>query len=465
MSNTPSPIQPVDADTLFGITRLSPQEALAAASETKALVLEPGCLGKVAQVFKQQFPGRKAVVIADQNTMAVAGNAVRDALAADGVTVLESFIFTDPGLYAEYKYVEQLIASFKTHDAIPVAVGSGTINDLTKRASHETGRQYVCVGTAASMDGYTAFGASITYENAKQTLVCPAPQAVLADIDVIKKAPPEMTASGYADLLAKVPAGADWIFADSLGEEPIETKAWTIVQGGLRDALADPAAARAGDTAAINALTEGLILGGFAMQWAKSSRPASGAEHQFSHLWDMEHHTHNGAAPSHGFKVGIGTLAITSLYEQLLRMDASTLDIDAICAAWPDAKTVEANTAALFATADFKETAVRETMTKYVDAAALRKQLELLKAEWPAICAKLRRQLIPFADIKQRLQSVGAPFEPEQIGITRQRLRETFTKAYHIRRRFTVLDVAVRTGWLAPALDALFGPGGAWEIK
>ena len=72
----------------------------------------------------------------------------------------------------------------------------------------------------------------------------------------------------------------------------------------------------------------GLMMSGFAMQAARSSRPASGAEHQFSHLWDMQHHTHEGVAPSHGFKVGIGTLASIALYEELLRRDLSNLDID-----------------------------------------------------------------------------------------------------------------------------------------
>ncbi len=464
--NTPPPLpQAADASRLFDIPRCTPQAALAAARETKALVVESGCIVKTAEVFKQQFPGKAAAVVADAHTMAVAGESVIRALAGSGVPLVDPFIYTDPALYAEYKYVEQLTAALKAHDAIPVAIGSGTINDLTKRAAHETGRPYFCIGTAASMDGYTAFGASITYQNAKQTLTCPAPQAVLADIDIIKNAPPEMTASGYADLLAKVTAGADWILADALGEEPVELKAWTIVQGGLRDALAQPAAARAGDAAAIHALTEGLMLGGFAMQWSKSSRPASGAEHQFSHLWDMEHHTHNGAAPSHGFKVGVATLAVTAFYEQLLRMDAGGLDIDAVCARWPDAQTAEARTAAMFASTGFQETAVRETMAKHVDAAALRRQLALLKNEWPALCAKLRRQLLPFDEVKRRLQAVGAPVAPEQIGITRARLRDSFIKAYHIRRRFTALDLATRAGWLDSALAALFGRGGVWEAQ
>ena len=126
----------------------------------------------------------------------------------------------------------------QSHDAIPVAVGSGTINDLVKLAAHRSGRPYLCAATAASMDGYTAFGASITHEGAKQTFHCPAPRAVIADIAVMKGAPSDMSASGYADLLAKVTAGADWLLADALGVEALDETAWQLVQGGLRDALA-----------------------------------------------------------------------------------------------------------------------------------------------------------------------------------------------------------------------------------
>ena len=101
------------------------------------------------------------------------------------------------------------------------------------------------------------------------------------------RSPSSMTASGYADLMAKVPAGADWIVADILGVEPIDETPWNIVQGGLHDALANPEACRCGDAQALKALAEGLMLGGFAMQaYPRSSRPASGAEHQISHmLW------------------------------------------------------------------------------------------------------------------------------------------------------------------------------------
>jgi glycerol-1-phosphate dehydrogenase [NAD(P)+] len=262
-----------------------------------------------------------------------------------------------------------------------------------------------------------------------------------------------------------VTAGADWILADALGIEPIDSRAWAIVQGNLRDSLADPSGARAGNSSTMAPLIEGLMLGGFAMQWSKSSRPASGAEHQFSHLWDMEHHVHHGKAPSHGFKVGIATLAITRLYEQLMAHDLSLLDVDACLAAWPDLSTSEANVRRQFARADFVDKAVAETRAKHVTTGELRRQFELLKSRWPEMRDRLREQLLPSDEMEKRLKLVGAPSEPEEIGISRERLRETFWRAYHIRRRFTVLDLTMRAGLLDTLLGGLFGPGAPWEVS
>ena len=53
---------------------------------------------------------------------------------------------------------------------------------------------------------------------------------MVADIEILRAAPKDLTAAGYADLAAKVTAGADWIMADALGAEPIDAQAWRIVQ-------------------------------------------------------------------------------------------------------------------------------------------------------------------------------------------------------------------------------------------
>lgn len=445
-------------------TRLSLTDALHAARETRSLELGNGILESTPAVFRRHFGDKEAILIVDENTLSVAGRKVQEAFKRAKHPCRAPFVFTDPGLYAEHKFVEVLEAGLKQHNAIPVAVGSGTINDLTKLASHRTGRPYMVVGTAASMDGYTAFGASITYQGSKQTFSCPAPTAVLADLDIVRSAPNSMAASGYADMIAKVTAGADWILADALGAEPIHQMAWNIAQGGLRPAIADPAGVRRGDPTAVRELTEGLMLGGFAMQSAQSSRPASGAEHQFSHLWDMQHHVHNGVAPSHGFKVGIGTLAMTAMYEYMLEQALEKLDVERACAAWPDSATLEKTVAGLFKEGDLLVVAQKESQAKWTDVAGLRKQLTTLRENWAGLLPVLRNQLLPFGEIQQRLRAVGAPAEPEEIGISRERLRQSFIEAGYIRRRFTLLDVANRTQTLQPAIEHIFGPRGPWPI-
>ena len=424
------------------------EKALTAARDTKALRIGSGELRNVAGLFAEQFPGKRAVVVADNNTFKVAGVYVVELLKAAGMAQDEAFIFSDPDLYAEYKFVDRLLASLKRTDAIPIAVGSGTINDLTKLSAHLSGRQYLCVATAASMDGYTAFGASITADGAKQTFSCPAPQACLADIDIIRKAPQEMTAAGYADLFAKITAGADWILADRLGEEPIDRQAWSIVQDGLHDALSNPAGVQNGDPDALARLVEGLLLGGFAMQWLQSSRPASGAEHQFSHLWNMEHHLHNGQQVSHGFQVSIGTLAVTALYEQALQTPMEQLDIAACCHAWPPQEEQEQHVRNMFAGTGFQQTALQETRAKYITRADLAKQLKELTEQWPAIRMALTQQLTPLSEARRRLSLVGAPVSPGQIGLSPEQLRKTFVRAQCIRRRFTLLDLALRANTL-----------------
>lgn len=444
---------------------ISLAEALGAARETRGLEIGEHILQQVPRVFQKHFDGRTAVIVADANTLAAAGQTVLDAFKSAGSPMLEPFIFRSPGLYAEHRYVEELTASLQKHQAIPVAVGSGTLNDLTKLSSHRTDRPYMCVATAASMDGYTAYGASITYEGSKQTFNCPAPTAVVADLGVIGAAPVEMNGWGYADLLAKVTAGADWILADALGVEPIIPLAWNIVQGRLREAVSDPAGVRARQPKAIGRLIEGLMLGGFAMQSTQSSRPASGAEHQFSHLWDMQHHTHQGHAPSHGAKVGIGTLAVTALYECLLNKPLEKIDVDACCAAWPEEAAWVQRARERFGHGELGAVAVREIAAKGIAREQLRQQLERLRSVWPQLKESLRRQLIPLPVLKEMLCDAGAPVDSRHIGISRERLRESCWQAFYIRRRFTVLDLAVRIGMLDECLNEIFSPDGLWPIE
>ncbi len=441
--------------------------ALENATFTKDLVIGQGVLPRVASVFKVQFPGKRAVVIADKTTFGVAGARVCEILRQEGIAQDSPYIFDEQEMHAEWKYIERLDAHFKNTDAVPIAVGSGTINDLTKLSSFHTGRRYMTVATAASMDGYVAFGASITKDGAKQTFACSSPQAVVADIDVLATAPSSMTASGYADLFAKVPAGADWIIADALGIEPIDSVAFSIVQDGLGEALADPIGARNGEPKALKGLIEGLMLGGFAMQaYPMSSRPASGADHQFSHLLNMENFVmKNGKAPSHGFQVSIGTLVSLSFYEQLLKNGLEEMDIDACVAAWPSLESAEAKALEMFKETDFPTIGATEIKAKYIGKAELRAELELFRDKWEETRVRLQKQVVPLAEAVRRLSLVGAPTLPEHIDLPRLRLRDSIIRAQHIRRRYTILDLGVRSLLLDKWTESIFGKGGMWEIN
>ena len=443
------------------------ERALQRTTDTKDLVIGPGVVAQTASMFKKLFPGQTAIIIADTNTWEVAGKAVLQSLEDARVPHEKPFIFDDPDLYAEWKFVEQLKAHLSNLDAIAIAVGSGVINDLTKYTSHVLGRKYMCVGTAASMDGYTAYGASITKDGNKQTFSCPAPYGFVMDPVIAAAAPKELAASGYADLIAKIPAGADWMLADAVGAEAIDPFGWDLVQDGLRESLSAPAAVRAGDVEMTEKLSEGLLMSGFAMQAIHSSRPASGTEHQFSHCWDMENLAYpNGKHVSHGFKVGIGTLASTASLEFLLSKDIENIDIDKCVDAWKSWPEMEEEIRTVFAgKPGHLARGLEETKGKYVDKEGLRKQLEALKAAWPELKERIREQIIPLSEVYEDLKLVGAPYEPEMICVDRARMRKTFSFIPYMRSRFTNIDIVYRLGLMDELTEKLFGKGGIWEVK
>lgn len=440
-------------------------EALKRAKYTKALEFGVGAMAKTPAMFNELFPGKTAIVVADSNTWKVAGEAVQTYLKEAGIPTVEPFIFTDPDLFAEWSYIEQLEAHLKGLDVIAVAVGSGVINDLTKLVSCHLDRPYMIVGTAASMDGYTAYGASITFEGNKQTFDCPAPKGMVLDPTVAAKAPEGMSASGYGDLIAKIPAGADWIIAEKAGVEKVDPFAFSLVQGNLRGALSDPDAVAAGDVEATGKLADGLIMSGFAMQAILSSRPASGTDHQFSHFWDMEGLCYQGKHVSHGFKVAIGTLVSTACLEFLASKDLSKLDIDAAVAKWPTWDEMEKHIRVIFeGKPGHLARGLVESKGKYVNSEGIRKQLENVKACWPELQKAIREQIMPFDEVHDKLKRVRAPYEPEMIGVSKTKLRDTFRCIPFMRNRFTGIDLIYRAGLLDEAENCLFGKGGKWEI-
>jgi glycerol-1-phosphate dehydrogenase [NAD(P)+] len=436
--------------------------ALQKASDTRYVFINPGLLGEVDNIFTRCFGNKKAVIVADENTFAAAGKQVYERLQAHGHSNVEPFVFPgEPILYADYQNVVKLESFLKTHDAVPVAVGSGTINDLTKLSSFRCNRPYMIVGTAASMDGYTSYGAAITKDSFKQTFPCSAPYAVLIDLEVVAQAPSRLTSSGYGDLFGKITAGADWIIGDTLGIDPIDPHAWTLVQDSLREAVGNPGLLLKREIPAISRLIEGLILCGLSMQALQSSRPASGSEHQFSHLWEM-HETIHGVV-SHGFKVALGSLASAALYEQVLAKDLQHLDVPRIISEWPTKSQVEETVRNSYSNPEIAQRAVDQSLGKYIDKEQLVSRLQKIQETWPELQKSLKKHLLPVGEVRQLLHEAGCPVHPNDIGYDLSHLQSSYFLARQIRSRYTIYDLAAETGYFKQCVDDLFAPDGFWR--
>lgn len=434
------------------------QKALSRATDTKACVIGEGVLAEAPRLLKEHFPDvGKAFVVCDPRTRAAAGDHVAALLSGAGLSV--GMHILEPGgtaFHADYRYAEEVREAIRGfagercgESVVPVAVGSGVINDLTKLASGELGLPYMVCATAASVDGYSSFGAAIrSPEGAKQTYSCPAPRVIVADLDVMRTAPAWMAASGFADLMAKVPAGADWILAYELGASEWHDSSWHTVQDGLKEAISDPEGVAAMRTGPLTRFVEGLMLGGFAMQDMQSSRPASGAEHLFSHLLEMRDHTFNGDIVPHGIQVGVFTLFMCRVYEKMLAYDYSNLDVEACLRNWKPLEEQERAGAAVFAGTRFPELGVKTVRSKYVDAEVVRERLESFKLRWPEIRERLQGQLVSSSEIERSLRVVGAPATPEDIGSTVEASLADARKTIYMRDRYMALDFLALTGQL-----------------
>ena len=413
--------------------------------ETKVFVLDSGALDETPTVLQKYFPARKIQIIADGNTWQAAGAKVQMLCRNAGLEEYAPIILpAEPKPHPDYALSEELAEKFAA-DCVPLAVGSGVINDLVKCASHIKNLRYCCIATAPSVDGYTSSGGAMAVAAQKKTVPCPAPYALIADNDVLKTAPQEMMAAGYADLMSKVTGGADWMIADTLGIEKIVPSIWSLVQDDLRDNLADH-----ND---LEKLFLGLAATGYAMQMYHDSRPASGAEHLCSHVWEMEKLALNGEEISHGFKVGIGVLAISQLHEFVINTPAETARKLAKVPLNKDQRIAEI--AELLKKDCYGNVIAELALNKTPFGEDMTVRRELIFNSWETLQQKLQQQLLPSATLRNMLKKAHAPTRFEEIGLTSEQYYHGIKTAQLIRNRYTVLDMLYEAGLLEEAIKTL----------
>ena len=174
---------------------------------------------------------------------------------------------------------------------------------------------FFSVPTAASVDGFVSTVAAMTWHGFKKSFTAVSPVVVVADTDIFKKAPLRLTASGVSDLLGKYTALADWKITHLLTGEYICDEICSMEYEALDRLKESLDGLTTGDADAYENLMYGLLLSGLAMQMTGNSRPASGAEHHMSHLWEMEV-INDYIDFYHGEKVGVGLVLASKIYHK-----------------------------------------------------------------------------------------------------------------------------------------------------
>jgi glycerol-1-phosphate dehydrogenase [NAD(P)+] len=407
---------------------------------TRAVVIADSLAGDEAELVDRLGLGPAFGVLSDSVTHGILGARVERALGAIGAVtslVLPGRPHADEATAA---FVAQEIARL---DAV-VAVGSGTITDLVKYAAARAGKPCVAFGTAPSMNGYTSPSAAITVDGHKKSLPAVAPAGVFLDLGVLAAAPARLIRAGLGDSLCRPTAQADWLLAHLLRGEPYREAPFTLLAEDEPGLLADAEALVRGDRAAVGRLARTLVLSGFGMAICGGSYPASQGEHLISHYADML------GAPDwppafHGEQVGVATLAMAALQEEILGGSAPR-----IAPTRPDEPALVRHFGPVLGPACWRELA-----RKRLDVEAADTLTQRLAGDWE----KIRGRLLPVTrsatELRAALVRAGAPVTPEALGWPRAFFQDAVRHAREIRSRWTFLDLAADAGRLEAFAAAL----------
>src|SRR5690606_103652 len=198
------------------------------------IVIEAGALSKAASYIAKDFSS--VMIVVDNNTYRVAGKQLERLLAEQQVEMKTVFITPNHvgDVVADEQSLMELILAVKQHPPdVLVAVGSGTIHDITRMVGYMLELPFISIPTAPSVDGFNSKGAPIILRGEKKTIVSIGPNAVFADLHILKSAPRELIAAGFGDILGKYTSLFDWTFGHITNEEPYMEQAYIITKQAL----------------------------------------------------------------------------------------------------------------------------------------------------------------------------------------------------------------------------------------
>lgn len=273
-----------------------------------------GCLSELPQIVRE-LGGGPVYMLADRYTFAAAGERAGQLLREAGIPFHGRLFPEEKPLVPDEQLLGRVLADLEPEDRLIIAVGSGTLNDTARFVSSRTGVPYMVCCTAPSMDGYASTVCPLILDGQKITKPGVYPRAILADTSIMKDAPMPMLTAGFGDIIGKYTALADWRLSQILNGEYYCEECVRLMAHAVEKCAENAAGLRAREEQAVQYVTEALILAGVTMGMVGNSRPASGAEHHFSHFWEVDALRHGEEHPLHGNSVGVGAVISASLYE------------------------------------------------------------------------------------------------------------------------------------------------------
>jgi glycerol-1-phosphate dehydrogenase [NAD(P)+] len=302
--------------------------------------------------------------------------------------------------------------------------------------SHRTRGQFISVPTAPSVDGFTSIGAPMIIEGVKKTVYCHAPIAIFADLNTLCAAPQAMIAAGFGDMLGKYTSIADWRLGQLLWDEPYDESIALRTLAAVQQCTDNVEGIGRAEPQALGALFDALVESGYCMLDFGQSRPASGAEHHYSHFWEMKLLREGRPAVLHGAKVGVATVLVAGLYDRVRTLSRDQVADLLEASNLPDkAEELEIIGRAYGGEAD----EVSRDQGRFLD--LTEDQYDALKLRilqnWDAVQA-IAAQVPPAEEVARLLETAGGPSRVDQIGISKQEKEMAIADAHYLRDRFTV---------------------------
>jgi glycerol-1-phosphate dehydrogenase [NAD(P)+] len=410
-----------------------------------------GVIAQVPQVVRDMgytYP----FVVCDPNTYEAAGAQVVKLLEAAGIQY-KLFIVPQKGEKVEPDEwsVGAVTMALDVNCDMFLCVGSGVLNDVCKVSSFAAGKPQMVVVTAPSMDGYASSSSSMHVNDVKTTLYNHCPVAIIADTDIVANAPMRMLWSGFGDMIAKYVATCEWRIAHLIVGEYYCEEVASLMRRALK-AIVDNADKLSGrDPQVIQAITEGLVLAGIAMSYAQVSRPASGLEHYFSHMWEMIGPERGVTPDFHGIQVGVGTLQSLKLYDWIRTLKPTRERGLAHMAAF-DRGAWEDMVRDIFGQSAPQILAVEEKAKKN-DPVQHRKRLDRIVDNWDKILAIIEEELPETSVIEGIMKELGMPMVAADLGWDEKGAKDAYTGSREIRDKYLTSSMLWDIGYAQEARD------------